>query len=107
GQGAVSQSGETSGANAQLSLAKVAREFVRHAGAGETDPFRTGGIQSRVATSLSVSSSLSSAGFCFSIILLIMMPTSYSRHSGVASMNWLITSGGVTTAAMTNAPTMT
>ena len=33
-------------------------------------------------------------------------PSSNSRHIGMASDSWLTTSGGVTTAAMTKAPTM-
>uniref|UniRef100_A0A8W7PRF7 PAS domain-containing protein n=1 Tax=Anopheles coluzzii TaxID=1518534 RepID=A0A8W7PRF7_ANOCL len=37
----------------------------------------------------------------------MMMPASYSNHSGTASMVCDKTSGGVTTAATTNAPTMT
>src|SRR5512139_1925740 len=35
------------------------------------------------------------------------MPASYSSHSGMASMNWDTTSGGVKIAPTTNAPTKT
>lgn len=35
-----------------------------------------------------------------------MMPTSYSRHIGIASISWEITSGGVTIAAITKTPTI-
>ncbi len=34
------------------------------------------------------------------------IPTSYSRHIGIASISCEITSGGVTTAAITKMPTM-
>ena len=34
-----------------------------------------------------------------------MMPASYSRHIGIASISWLTTSGGVTIAATTKIPT--
>ncbi len=34
-------------------------------------------------------------------------PISYNRHKGTASSIWLMMSGGVTTAATTNAPTIT
>ena len=35
-----------------------------------------------------------------------MMPTSYSRHIGMASISYETTSGGVMIAAITNMPTM-
>ena len=59
--------------------------------------------------SIRQASGASSTGACVALAKIgaTSRPSSYSRHIGMASASWLTTSGGVTMAAMTKAPTIT